>query len=259
MNASDDTVPAVEYSFDGGLAIIRLNDPRRRNALSKAIVSGVLAALDRAFEDKARAIVITGTGRVFSAGANIDDLQAGWLDGTDAETDPTRLFRALVESPLVVIGAVQGPAVGGGFELSLCCDLVVAADTAFFQLPELGLGVIPNTAVARLAQIIGLRRALDVILTRRRVSAAEALELGLVSEVATADQLMARAMALGHLVAGSAPPGAISVAKQAVQHHARIDWSHVLASLQAVPRAEWQEGLDAFREHRAPDFDRFWK
>lgn len=259
MTAPDDTVPAVEYSLDGMLAIIRLNDPRRRNALSKAIVSGVLAALDRAGEDKARAVVITGTGRVFSAGANIDDLQAGWLDGTDAETDPTRLFRALVESPRVVIAAVQGPAVGGGFELSLCCDLVVAADTAFFQLPELGLGVIPNTAVARLAQIVGLRRALDMILTRRRVSAAEALDLGLVSELATAELLMARAMALGHAVAGTAPPGAIAVAKQAVQHHARIDWAHVRASLQAVPRAEWQEGLDAFREHRAPDFDRFWK
>ena len=175
MTAPEDTEPAVAYSLDGVLAIIRLNDPRRRNALSKAIVSGVLAALDRAREDKARAIVITGTGRVFSAGANIDDLQAGWMDGTDEETDPTRLFRALVDSPRVVIAAVQGPAVGGGFELTLCCDLVVAADSAFFQLPELGLGVIPNTGLARLAQIIGLRRALDVILTRRRVGAAEAL------------------------------------------------------------------------------------
>ena len=258
MSLPEPSPPAVEYVLDGPLAVLRLNAPRRRNALSRAIVSGMLAALDRARADKARAILITGAGRVFSAGANIEDLQGGWLEGTDEETDPTFLFRALIEDPRLVIAAVQGPAVGGGFELTLCCDMVVAADTAFFQLPELGLGVIPNTAVARLAQIVGLRRAMHISLTRRRVSAPEALSLGLVSEIVTGDRLLAAARTLALTVVGTAPPGALSVAKRAVQHHAQIDWAHVLASLQAVPHDEWQEGLDAFLQHRAPDYDRFW-
>lgn len=258
MTEPERASPAVEYSIDGPLAVLRLNAPRRRNALSREIVGGMLAALRRARVDKARAILITGAGKVFSAGANIDDLRGGWLEGTDTETDPTLLFRALVEEPRLVVAAVQGPAVGGGFELTLCCDLVVASDNAFFQLPELGLGVIPNTGVARLAQIVGLRRAMHIIMTRRRVAASEALALGLVSEIVTGDRLHEAARGLALAVVGKAPPGALSVAKRAVQHHARVDWTHVLESLKAVPRDEWQEGLDAFLQHRPPDYDRFW-
>lgn len=250
--------PVVEYSFDGQVAVLTLNAPRRRNALSKAVVRGGLDALERSRADRARAIVVKGAGRVFSAGANVEDLQGGWLEGTDEETDPTFLFRALVEESRPVIAAVQGPAVGGGFELTLCCDLVIAADTAFFQLPELGLGVIPNTAVARLTQVIGLRRAMHIVMTRRRVPASEALVLGIVNDICPAAQVAARACELARQIVGAGSPGALSVAKRAMHQHSKLDWARIMESLKEVPRPEWEEGIAAFLQHRSPDYDRFW-
>jgi enoyl-CoA hydratase/carnithine racemase len=258
MSEIEPNSPTVEYSFDGTVAELRLHSPRRRNALSRALVRAGLDALERSREDRARAILVTSTGRVFSAGANVDDLKGGWLDGSDHETDPTFLFRALVDEPRPVIAAVQGPAVGGGFELTLCCDFVLAADTAFFQLPELGLGVIPNTAAARLAQIVGLRQALHIVMTRRRVPAPEALGLGLVNEILPVSQVVSRARALAGLIVGSGSPGAISVAKRAMHHHSEVDWTYVMSSLKSVPKDEWKEGISAFLQHRQPDYDRFW-
>ncbi len=250
---------SVSYELRDGIAVLWLDDPARRNALSRAIVSGMLAALTRSRDDNARAIVLAGRGTAFCAGANIDDLRDGWMEGREPDTDPTHLFQALTEEPRVVIAAVQGAALGGGFELTLACDLVLASAQALFALPELGVGVIPNTAAARLQRIIGSRMALELILTRRRVPSAEAAKLGLVNKVidASAD-VVAEAVAFAGQIVSQAGPGAIAAAKRAQHGHAATDWERVRASLLEVPRAEWQEGLDAFTEKRPPDFSRFW-
>ena len=250
---------SVSYELRGGVAVLWLDDPARRNALSRAIVSGMVAALSRSRTDNARAIVLAGRGTAFCAGANVDDLRDGWMEGREPDTDPTRLFQALSEEPRVVIAAVHGAALGGGFELTLACDLVLATAQASFALPELGVGVIPNTAAARLHRIVGSRTALELILTRRRVTSAEAETLGLVNKLVDASaDIVSDAVALAAQIVSQAGPGAIAAAKSAHRGHAPTDWERVRASLLDVPRPEWQEGLDAFAEKRAPDFSRFW-
>lgn len=249
----------MSYELREGIAVLWLDDPARRNALSRAIVSGMFAALSRSREDNARAIVVAGRGTAFCAGANVDDLRDGWMEGREPDTDPTRLFQALSEESRIVIAAVHGAALGGGFELTLACDLVLATTQASFALPELGVGVIPNTAAARLHRIVGSRLALELMLTRRRVTSAEAEKLRLVNKLVDASSdVVSEAVALAAQIVSQAGPGAIAAAKRAHRAHAPTDWERVRASLLDVPPTEWQEGLDAFADKREPNFSRFW-
>jgi enoyl-CoA hydratase/carnithine racemase len=143
-------------------------------------------------------------------------------------------------------------------ELLLACDLAVASDAAWFAMPELGHGVIPNSAVALLPRTVGWRQALDLILTRRRVPAAEALALGLINRLVPSDQVLEAALDLARDIVGKAPPGALAAAKANLRAHAPVAWERVLASPTDVPRSEWQEGLDAFTERRPASFEHFW-
>jgi enoyl-CoA hydratase/carnithine racemase len=254
-----ETPEPVRYERRGPVAVLTLCAPQRRNALSRESVRTLLAALGRARQEAARAVVLAAEGPVFCAGAFIPDLRDGWMDGTEADTDPVNLFRALAEMPVPVIAAVQGPALGGGFELTLGCDLVVAGEGAWFCLPELGHGVIPNTALALLPRIVGSRLALDLVLTQRRIPAAEALALGLASRVVPAGEEMAQALELAGRIAAHATPSALAVAKRHLLAHAGIDWPRVAHSLHEVPRREWREGLDAVAEKRAVDYETLWR
>ncbi|QEZ46617.1 enoyl-CoA hydratase/isomerase family protein [Cupriavidus oxalaticus] len=242
-----------------GIAIVTLNDAPRRNALSRCMVGELFAAIDQSRALGARALVIAANGPTFCAGANIDDLRDGWMERADPRTDPALLFRRLVEDDRVVVAAVQGPAVGGGFELTLSCDLVIAEEGAWFALPEVTRGVIPNTGLALLPRVVGTRQALQLVLTARRVSAVEALQRGLVNEVVGKGTSLERAIALARAIVGSAPPGALIAAKRHLHAHAGPDWKRVVNSVTDVPRAEWQEGLDAFTEKRKTDFEPLWQ
>lgn len=253
------TDPAVLFEMRENVALITLNDPKRRNALSRAIVRGLLEALDRCADTGARAIVIAANGTAFCAGANIDDLRNGWMEAKDPEEDPALLFKRLVESEYPIVAAVHGPALGGGLELVLSCDLAVASEQAWFALPELGHGVIPNSAVALLPRVLGTRRALDLVLTRRRVQAEEALAIGLVNRITPSERVQQEALQLVEDIVGKAPPGAIRAAKANLRGHAAVDWQRVLGSPLDVPRDEWQEGLDSFTQRRAPSYERFWE
>jgi enoyl-CoA hydratase/carnithine racemase len=248
----------VRYELRGGIAVLTLNDPTRRNALSRAIVRGMLEALRRATAAAARAVVVAGEGVAFCSGANMADLRDGWMEGNEPDTDPVRLFRALTESPVPVVAAVHGAALGGGFELTMSCDLVVAGEDAWFALPELTHGVIANTALARLPQLIGSRRAYALMLTRDRVSAADALSLGIATRVVPVGHELDEAVALAERIVATSTPGALAVAKRHLLLHNPIDWERVRASLHEVPKREWQEGLDAFTARRPFDYDKFW-
>ncbi|MBN3756203.1 enoyl-CoA hydratase/isomerase family protein [Paraburkholderia sp. Tr-20389] len=249
----------VLYERRGTIALVTLNDPDRRNALSRDIVRGVSSALEMALRDGARAVVIAAAGTAFCAGANIDDLRNGWMESPDPADDPAVMFRRIAEFDRPVIAAVQGAAVGGGMELTLACDLVVAAGPAWFAMPELGHGVIPNTGLALLARVVGMRRAFEIVLTRRRVSSEESLNIGLVNRVLRANELLEGALSLAGQIVESVPPGALKAARLNLQAHAAIDWGRVLRSPLDVPRHEWLEGLDAFTQKRAPEYDRFWE
>jgi enoyl-CoA hydratase len=242
----------------GHIAVLTLDDPPRRNALSRNLVTACLAALEQSRREGARAVIIAASGKVFCAGANIDDLKSGWMSGADDPTDPVRLFRALAEDSRPTIAAVQGGALGGGCELTLSCDLVVAGPAAYFCLPELGHGVIPNTGVARLQQVVGARRAREIIMTRRKVGAEEALAIGLVNRLEPTRDLVESAMELAETIIGGCPPGALTAAKHHIAAHGATDWERVLSSPRDVPSVEWQEGLRAFDERRKPDYEQFW-
>ena len=249
----------VLYERHGTIALVTLDDPERRNALSREIVRGMSNALDTALRDGARSVVIAAAGTAFCAGANIDDLRNGWMESPDPAEDPAVMFRRIAEFERPVIAAVHGAAVGGGMELTLACDLVVAAESAWFSMPELGHGVIPNTGLALLARVVGMRRAFEIILTRRRVSSEEALNIGLVNRVLPAIEVLDGALSLAAQIVESVPPGALKAARLNLRAHAAIDWDRVLRSPLDVPSEEWQEGLDAFTQKRAPEYGRFWE
>ena len=249
----------VSYSLRDGIAVLTLDDQQRRNALSRASVTTLLELLARSRHDKARAIIVAAKGPVFCAGANIDNLKDGWMSGASDPTDPALLFRMLAEESRPTIAAVQGGALGGGFELTLSCDLVIMGTKAYFALPELGHGVIPNTALARLHQTVGTRRALELILTRRRLMGLEAVQWGLASRVVPTTDVFSNAIDLAESIVQSAPPGAIATAKKSLARHCATDWTTVLTSPEDVPPAEWREGLQAFDEKRKPNYDRFWQ
>ncbi len=246
----------VEYETEGGIAVVRLNRPDRLNALNRQLQDelGEAFAAAEAAPD-VRVLILTGAGRAFSVGADIEELE------TTAEGAARQLQASLacLSSPerlrKPVIAAVNGYALGGGFELALACDIVVASDRAVFSVPEPTLGVVPGFAMQRLPRLVGVMRAREILLTARRLSAQEAREYGLVSRVAPHDELMeqARSVAMGMT---ELAPLALELLKVAINRN-------LLASdLVFAERANaWlfttrdaQEGIRAFREKRKPKF-----
>ena len=250
----------VAIRNDGPVAVIEMTGDGRHNPLSAQLVADMLAALhDRAVRS-ARAIVIAGAAKSFCAGANIPDLlDGGWMDETPRGRTPEDLFRKIDKQDRPTFAAVHGNVMGGGFELALCTDLLVADPDTRFALPETGLGVIPNTALPRLAAMVGVRRALDIVLTRRTLSADEAHKLGLVTAISGEEGPVAAAVAQARAIVETAPPGALAAVKRELRWIGGTDWAQVHRTLAALPRAEWTEGLTAFTERRAPDFQRFWE
>ncbi|MEG3126121.1 enoyl-CoA hydratase/isomerase family protein [Sphingomonas sp. GB1N7] len=242
------------------VSVIWLTDAARRNALSVALVTQLLDALATSRSDGARAVVLASREKAFCAGADIRDmLESGWLDakpGEEGAPTPPDLFAAIEADGRPIIAAVDGLALGGGVELCLSCDLVVASPTASFMFPELGLGVLPNTALARLPELVGVRAATDLILTRRRIDAAEALRLGIVSAVADGASAVDHAVATARDIVGGSPPTALAAAKRYLRRGR--DWPAIRLVLADMDAAEWREGTTAFVEKRPPQYDRFW-
>ena len=246
----------VEYETEGSIAVVRLNRPDRLNALNRQLqeeLGEAFAAAEAA--PKVRGLILTGAGRAFSVGADIEELE------TTAEGAARQLQASLacLSSPerlrKPVIAAVNGYALGGGFELALACDIVVASDRAVFSVPEPTLGVVPGFAMQRLPRLVGVMRAREILLTARRLSAQEAREYGLASRVAPHDDLMeqARSVAMGMT---ELAPLALELLK------ATINRNLLSSDLEFAERANaWlfttrdaQEGIRAFREKRKPKF-----
>jgi len=247
----------VQFSLRGHVGVLTMGDTEHFNALSPPQVAAFLAALKES--GQARALVIVSAAKHFCAGADIKEFLKGELldpNRPAPETSPVNLFRALIEDPRPVIAAVDGLAMGGGVELTLSCDLVLVTDKARFALPELGLGLVPRTALARLPEIVGRRKALELILTRRRLTADEAVALGLANQ--RVDDALEAALRLAEEII-TAPPAAIAAVKRNLGRVSPADWQGIHALLAGLDPAEWREGLTAFAEKRTPDFERFWK
>jgi enoyl-CoA hydratase len=243
----------------GRVGVIRLNRPQALNALNVALKNELLAAAE-AFDADAGigCILITGSEKAFAAGADIKEMaDKSYIDifNADYAADYERLVR--VRKP--VIAAVAGFALGGGCELAMMCDLIIAADTARFGQPEIKLGVIPGIGgTQRLTRAVGKAKAMDLILTGRMMDAAEAERCGLVARVVPAASLFEEAMKAAQTIAAMSLPSVL-VAKEAVNRAFETTLAEGVRFERRVFHAlfateDQKEGMAAFVEKRPPRF-----
>lgn len=250
---------AVEHR--GGVAILTLNRPEAHNALSPAMrdeLEQQLVAFDRASE--LRIAVLTGAGPTFCAGADLKSPAVAGVSGPAAHFD--RDNRALVRDLDLgkpVIAAINGPALGGGLELALLCDIRIAATTASFGLSEVRIGTMPGSGgTQRLARVVGVGNALYYALTAERIGAEEALRIGLVSRLVAPDGLLEAAMQIAERIADNAPLS-VRATRAAIREGTEMTLAQGLRlerTLFTVLRdsEDRAEGRNAFREKRRPDF-----
>jgi len=255
-----ETLVLVEREPDGKIATVLLNRPDRLNALNAPLMTELAAALTELdAENDVRCIVLGGSGRAFAAGADIAEMaEASVMDMYAARrVDRWDAIRA-VRTPLVA--AVSGFCLGGGCELAMSCDLIVASETAQFGQPETTLGLLPGAGgTQRLTHAVGKALAMDMILSGRRLSAREALAAGLVARVVAREAWLDEAKALARQIAAKGPV-ANRLAKEAVD---RAFDAPLTVGLEYERRALYlafasedaREGMRAFLEKRAPEFE----
>jgi enoyl-CoA hydratase/carnithine racemase len=245
-----------------GVEVWTIDGEARRNALSRAMIRELLENLVRVRDDRAiRCIVLTGKGdKAFCAGADLKERATMSAEEVHAFHQSLRdAFRGIESAPQAFVAALNGVALGGGLELALACDLRVAAEGVEMGLPEVGLGIIPGGGgTVRLPRAIGVARAKDLILTGRRVPAAEALAVGLVSRVAPAGALREVALEVAGMVARNAPIS-IRQAKRAIDGGLHLDLDAALAHenrmyQDCLGTKDRVEALRAFAEKRKPVF-----
>ena len=251
----------VVYAERDRIAWITLNRPDKLNALNREVFGELGAALDR-LERSPDALVgvLHGAGRAFAAGADIQDYVDISVHDYRAFMDVGRAVSdRLASLAKPVIAAVQGFALGGGFELVLACDLVVAADNARFGLPETKLGLVPGGGgTQRLTRLVGRTRATELMIAGRFLTADEAHAWGIVNHVVAKDDLLARAEELAGVVAAQAPE-AVSTIKRIVREGADASLATALsleqdATARLVVSDDAREGIAAFIEKRPPSF-----
>jgi enoyl-CoA hydratase len=250
----------IRTDISESIATITVDRPSVKNALNRDTVQEFHRTLDElALNADAGVLIITGAGETsFVSGADINDIKA--RDGADGlAAINSSLFAKIDRFPKPVIAAVNGYALGGGCELALACDIRVAADTAKFGQPELGLGIIPGAgATQRLPRIVGLGWAKHLVLTGDVIDAKQALEIGLVTAVMPAGQLAVRARELAKKILRQGPLAA-RLAKLSLNASARVDLDsglliETLAQAICYDSADKQEGTTAFLEKRKPRF-----
>lgn len=241
------------------VGLITLNRPKALNALNAQVLDDVVAALDELErDDEIGAVVITGSDRAFAAGADIKEMQPKsymdmFMDDYFARWERLAQFRK------PTIAAVGGYALGGGCELAMICDLLIAADTAKFGQPEIKLGVIPGIGGSqRLTRAIGKAKAMDLVLTVRNMDAEEAERAGLVSRIVPAAELLDTALEVAGTIASMSLPVAM-IAKEAVNRSFETTLSEGLRFERRVfhslfATADQKEGMAAFVDKRTAEF-----
>jgi enoyl-CoA hydratase len=257
--SDDEALVLVERQAEPRTALVRLNRPKQLNALNGPTMDALCGALEELDADEAvRAVVVTGNERAFAAGADIGEM---------ADASPIDMLRSnrigqwdrvrKVGKP--VIAAVNGWCLGGGCELAMALDLIVAGEGAKFGQPEINIGVIPGAGgTQRLTRAIGKGRAMEMILTGEPMSAAEARDRGLVARVVPDELVVEDALALAALIATKAPL-ALRLAKEAVNAAYEMGLTEALAHERRLfyllfASEDQKEGMAAFIEKRTPDF-----
>ena len=254
------TYENIIVSTQGAVGIIQFNRPKALNALNAAMVTELNTALDLFENDDAiGAIILTGNEKAFAAGADVREMK----DKTFAQVKAENFLQDwdhinTISKP--IIAAVAGFALGGGCEFALVCDIIIAAESAKFSLPETGLGIMPGAGgTQRLVRLAGKSKAMEMILTGRMIDAAEADRIGLVSRVVQSEKLLGEAVTMAAKIAGLSRPVA-KAAKQAVKAAEELPLSaglklereliHVMFDLH-----DQKEGMQAFLEKRPAKFE----
>jgi len=251
--------PNVLVERDGRVGVVLMNRPKQLNALSGELMDAVADALVELDADpEIRAIVLGGGERAFAAGADINELSAG-TPVTLYENRRLERWETIRGVRTPIVAAVSGFCLGGGCELAMLCDLVVASETARFGQPEINLGVLPGAGgTQRLTRAVGKALAMDMILTGRMLSAREALAYGLVSRVVAKEAWLEEATRVAREIAAKGPV-AVRLAKEAIDQAFE---SPLQAGVELERRSfflaraseDADEGLRAFLEKRPPDF-----
>lgn len=254
------TYDTILTARDGAVGIITLNRPEALNALSARLTAELAQAVDELERDGGiNVIVLTGSDAAFAAGADIKELRdKGFIDVFD-EQFVTATWERIAQCRKPTIAAVSGHAIGGGFELAMMCDIIVAAECARFALPETRIGAIPGAGgTQRLTRVAGKALAMDMILTGRRLTAEEARAYGLVSRVVPDGEHLATAVAIAQEIARASRP-VVMIAKEAVN---KAFETHLAEGIHLERRLLYstfalddrREGMAAFSEKRKPEF-----
>lgn len=266
----------LKLDLETTAATITFNRPEKRNAISAAMTEELVAALDEAGASPARAVILTGAGRAFCAGMDLEALQAlaagpsgseakappGALDGLEQNLEDSRrmmgMFLRLYTFDKPLIAAVNGPAIAGGCGIATLCDFTLAVPEASFGYPEVRIGFLPALVSVFLARQIGEKRARDLLLTGRMIAAEEALRWGLITEIVPGEQLMDRARELAFTLA-AASPTSLTRTKRLLRELAGPELERQLeaairenASIRST--ADFREGLASFLEKRPPNW-----
>jgi enoyl-CoA hydratase/carnithine racemase len=259
---------AVLYEQDGGVVTLTLNEPATRNAISPAIVDALVGHCQRINRDMSvSCVVLTGAGKGFSSGGNVKEMRdrTGLFGGIPAEIRRgyqhgiQRIPMAMYELEVPSIAAVNGHAVGAGCDLSLMCDIRIAADDAEFAESFMRVGLVSGDGGAWfLPRVVGLSRAYQMTFTGEFIKAKQALEWGLASEVVPRDELLPAAYRLAKRIAAQ-PPHSLRLCKKLVRDSMRLtlaDSLEMAAGMQALAQhtADQHEAVTAFFEKRPPRF-----
>jgi len=252
--------PTLALGYEGALALITLNRPDKRNAISPQMIDDLLGALDKVEASAARVAILTGTGKAFCAGMDLEVLRTISSQTPEQNLQDSRrmaqLFRRLWSFPKPLIAAVNGPALAGGCAVATLADFTLAAPEATFGYTEVRIGFVPAIVSVFLRRRLGEGAARDLLLTARILPAAEALELGLVSEVVAAEALLARARQLAGTLLAHSPTGLLATKRLMVEcQEPAIDRELSLAiAANAAVRStpDFREGVASFLEKRPP-------
>jgi methylglutaconyl-CoA hydratase len=252
--------PTLTYQVDGAIAIIALTVPEKRNAISAQMIADLLGALQQAEEGPARVVILTGSGKAFCAGMDLDELQNLARQTLPKNLEDarrmTKLLYRLYSFPKPVIAAVNGAAIAGGCGLATLADFTIAVPEAKFGYTEVRIGFMPALVSVFLRRRIAERHVRDLLLTGRIMGAEEALRMGLISEIVPLESLMDRAREIAtQLLAAS--PSAVAQTKKLLLSFDRVAIRAELeaaieasADIRATP--DFKEGVTAFLEKRPP-------
>ncbi len=250
----------IQLAYEGAVATITLNRPDKRNAISFELIDDLLQALDEVSKSDAIVLILTGAGKAFCSGMDLENLKS--LLGRTPEQNLSdsqtmvQLFRALYEFPKVTIAAVNGPAIAGGTGLALLCDFTLAVPEAKFGYTEVRIGFVPAIVSTFLLRQVGEKQARDLLLTGRTFGSEEAQRMGLINEIVPPESLLARAQELAAILMANSS-ASLRATKQLLTDHAgaeldaQID-SAVRENAAIRSTADFREGITAFLEKRKP-------